>query len=75
MGLLELGDAEAARDTIAAFAQQLRHNGEGMSSMVQAVLMYLRQGGEPFTVSRWRTMAGRSSGVSLLAACGRRSVR
>jgi uncharacterized protein YyaL (SSP411 family) len=51
MVLLQLGDADAARGTIAAFAQQLRHNGEGMSSMAQAVLLYLGQGGEPFTVS------------------------
>src|SRR4030095_3186638 len=36
---LQLGDADAARGTIAAFAQQLRHNGEGMSSMVQAALL------------------------------------
>jgi hypothetical protein len=51
MGLLRLGDADAARGTIAAFAQQLQHNGEGMSSMVEAALLYLRWGGEPFTVS------------------------
>jgi uncharacterized protein YyaL (SSP411 family) len=51
MTLLTLGDRDAARATIAAFARQLHDNGEGMSSMVQATLLYLRQGGEPFTVS------------------------
>jgi uncharacterized protein YyaL (SSP411 family) len=51
MALLQLGDAPAALGTVAAFAQQLRHNGEGMDSMVQAALLYLRQTGEPFTVS------------------------
>jgi uncharacterized protein len=50
MALLALGDAGAARATIAAFAQQIEHNGEGMSSMVQAALLYLRKGGEPFIV-------------------------
>ncbi len=50
MALLSLGQADAARATIVAFAQQLQHNGEGMSSMVQAAMLYLRQTGEPFTV-------------------------
>jgi uncharacterized protein YyaL (SSP411 family) len=51
IALLELGDARSALGTIAAFAQQLRHNGEGMGAMVQAALLYLRKTGEPFTVS------------------------
>ena len=51
MALLSLGRAEPARAVLAVFAQQLAQNGEGMSSMVQAALLYLRQGGEPFTVS------------------------
>jgi hypothetical protein len=48
--LLELGDAEAARQTIAVFAQQLEDHAEGMSSLVQATLAYLGRH-EPFTVS------------------------
>jgi uncharacterized protein len=51
MALMALGRADLARSTIAAFVQQLQHNGEGMSAMVQAALLYLRQGGEAFTVS------------------------
>ena len=51
MVLASLGDAERARDVLAAFAQQMEHNGEGMSSMVEAALLYLQQGGEPFVVS------------------------
>jgi hypothetical protein len=50
MALLELGDAEAARQTLAVFAQSLEDAGEGMSSMVQAALEYLERH-EPFTVS------------------------
>jgi uncharacterized protein YyaL (SSP411 family) len=51
MAMMRLGDVESALGVIAAFAQQIRHNGEGMGSMVQAALLYLRQTGEPFTVS------------------------
>jgi uncharacterized protein YyaL (SSP411 family) len=51
MAMMRLGDVESALGVIAAFAQQIRHNGEGMGSMVQAALMYLRQTDEPFTVS------------------------
>jgi hypothetical protein len=58
MALLSLGDVAAARASISAFAQQLQHNGEGMSSMVEAALLYLRQRGEPFTVSGARAEAG-----------------
>jgi uncharacterized protein YyaL (SSP411 family) len=50
MAMLALGDTEQARHTIAAFATQLEANGEGMSSMVQAALVYLRNH-ERFTVS------------------------
>jgi uncharacterized protein YyaL (SSP411 family) len=50
MALLALGDADAARRTIAMFAQQLEDHAEGMSSMVQAALVYLAKH-EPFTVS------------------------
>jgi uncharacterized protein YyaL (SSP411 family) len=51
MTLLALGDAEQARAVLAAFAQQMAQNGEGMPAMVEAALLYLRQGGEPFVVS------------------------
>jgi hypothetical protein len=48
--LLELGEVDAARNTIAVFAEQLESNGEGMSSMVEAAMLYLRKGGA-FNVS------------------------
>ena len=47
--LSDLGHVDEARNTLAVFAQQLEHNAEGMSSMVQAAAMYLRKGA-PFTV-------------------------
>src|SRR5438045_5458511 len=50
MVLLELGRVDDARQTVAAFAQQLEQHGEGMSSMVQAALLAVRRAG-PFTVS------------------------
>ncbi len=50
MNLLHLGDVDRARDVIAAFAQQTSDHGEGMSSMVQAGLQYLRRA-ETFTVT------------------------
>ena len=49
--LLSLGEVEPARAVLAAFAGPMEQGGEGMSSMVQAVRLYLRNGGEPFTVS------------------------
>jgi uncharacterized protein YyaL (SSP411 family) len=51
MSLLALGQADKARATITAFARQVEQNGEGMSAMVQAALLCLRQGGGPFTVA------------------------
>jgi uncharacterized protein YyaL (SSP411 family) len=50
MTLSQLGDHDAARQTIAVFAQSLEDAGEGMSSMLQAALEYLEHQ-EPFTVS------------------------
>lgn len=50
MVLLELGQAAPARHAIAAFTQQVNDHGEGMSSMVQAALLFLRHA-EPFIVS------------------------
>jgi hypothetical protein len=50
MALLELGDVEDARQTLAVFAQSLEDGAEGMSSMVQAGLAYLAEH-EAFTVS------------------------
>jgi uncharacterized protein YyaL (SSP411 family) len=50
MALLELGEVEAARRTIAVFAQPMEDQGEGMSSMVHAAMMYLQKH-EAFTVS------------------------
>ena len=51
MCLLELGQVEPARDVLALFAASMQGNGEGMSSMVEAALLYLRKGHPPFTVS------------------------
>ena len=48
--LVELGQDKDALSTLAAFAQQMEDHAEGMSSMVQAALVYLRTRG-PFTVS------------------------
>jgi hypothetical protein len=50
MVLMELGDGDAARKTIAAFAGQLEQQGEGMSSMIEAALLYLANN-EPFIVA------------------------
>ncbi|MDB5289889.1 MAG: thioredoxin domain protein [Phycisphaerales bacterium] len=50
MVLLELGHVAEARQTLAAFAQQMESQGEGMSAMVEAALLLLRRAG-PFTVS------------------------
>ncbi len=50
MAALALGRIDVARTTLGVFAGQMQANGEGMSSMLQATLLYLRQH-EPFTVS------------------------
>ena len=50
MALLETGQAEEARDVLKAFAGHLDAHAEGMSSMVQAALLYLSKHA-PFTVS------------------------
>ncbi|HSU69021.1 MAG TPA: thioredoxin domain-containing protein, partial [Tepidisphaeraceae bacterium] len=50
MVLLALGQPRGALSTLAAFAQQMADQGESMSSMVEAALVYLGQA-EPFTVS------------------------
>ncbi len=50
MALLELGEVEAARSTLATFAGALRAHAEGMSSMVEAAMLYL-DANEPFVVS------------------------
>ncbi len=50
MALLETAGAEEARGVLAAFAGQLEAHAEGMSSMVQAALLYLSKHA-PFTVS------------------------
>jgi uncharacterized protein len=46
MVLLELGDVETARSTIAAFAGQMESNGESMSALVQAALLFTSAHGE-----------------------------
>ena len=50
MVLLELGQVQGSISALAAFARQIAEQGESMSSMVQAALLYLRLA-EPFTVS------------------------
>lgn len=50
MALTQLGDHDAARQTLAVFAQSLEDSAEGMSSMLQAALQFLERQ-EPFTVS------------------------
>ncbi|HMB96276.1 MAG TPA: thioredoxin domain-containing protein, partial [Tepidisphaeraceae bacterium] len=51
MVMLELGDRETAKRTLAIFANQLSQQGEGMSAMIQAALEYVNRFG-PLTVSR-----------------------
>jgi hypothetical protein len=46
MALLELGDWKAAEATISAFAGQMEGAGEGMSALVQAAMVYIRERGE-----------------------------
>jgi len=43
---LSLGELEAAKKTIARFAGQLQQNAEGMSTLVQAVDLFVQQNGE-----------------------------
>jgi hypothetical protein len=57
MTLLELGELDAARQTIAVFAQAMEDQGEGMSSMLQAALRYLQKA-EAFTVTAGGSVAG-----------------
>ncbi|HET6246687.1 MAG TPA: DUF255 domain-containing protein [Tepidisphaeraceae bacterium] len=52
MALLELGDKAQAAGVLAEFAQQVESQGEGMSSMVQAALLFCRKSGA-FTVSAY----------------------
>lgn len=50
LALLDLGQVQGSVSVLAAFARQMAEQGESMSSMVQAALLYLRKA-EPFTVS------------------------
>ncbi len=45
MAMNELGQPEIARRTIEVLARQIREQAEGMSAMLQAALMYVRQHG------------------------------
>ncbi|HEX8524957.1 MAG TPA: DUF255 domain-containing protein [Tepidisphaeraceae bacterium] len=45
LAMMELGKTDIARDTLRVFARQLRDQAEGMSSLVQAALVYVRQQG------------------------------
>jgi uncharacterized protein YyaL (SSP411 family) len=55
MVMLQVGMVDVARDTLRAFAQQMEQNGEGMSSMVEAAIYYLKDN-EPIAVGPgpWR---------------------
>jgi len=55
MVMRQLGMVDVARDTLKVFAQQLELNGEGMSSMVEAAIFYLKDN-EPIAVGPgpWR---------------------
>ncbi|HEV8607611.1 MAG TPA: thioredoxin domain-containing protein, partial [Tepidisphaeraceae bacterium] len=57
--MLELRMMDVARDTLEVFANQLELNGEGMSSMVEAAIFYLRGNG-PISVAPgpWRGNQG-----------------
>jgi hypothetical protein len=46
MALLSLGQPEPAGDVLRVFARQIYEQAEGMSSMLQAALLYVRQHGE-----------------------------
>ncbi len=59
--LLELGDVDGARRTVAAFAQSIEDHGEGMSALVDAAVRYVRGQG-PFTADP--NFAGTSRSVS-----------
>jgi uncharacterized protein YyaL (SSP411 family) len=50
MVMQQLDQPDVARQTIETFAGQIESNPEGMSSMVQAAMLYLRQHREPITV-------------------------
>ena len=50
MVMQQLDQPDVARQTMATFAGQLESNPEGMSSMVQAAMLHLRQHREPITV-------------------------
>jgi uncharacterized protein len=64
---LALGRIDAARRTLAVFAGQMQQNGEGMSSMIEAALLLLRQNG-PFTVTPSADGAERPATPSEIAA-------
>ena len=64
---IALGQTDAARRTIAVFAGQMQQNGEGMSSTVQAALMFLRRR-EPFTVTSGSGGGERPASPSEIAA-------
>jgi uncharacterized protein YyaL (SSP411 family) len=55
MVMLRLGMVDVARDTLKVFAQQMELNGEGMSSMVEAAIFYLKDN-EPIAIGPgpWR---------------------
>jgi uncharacterized protein YyaL (SSP411 family) len=47
---LELRKSDITRTTLGIFAEQMQQNGEGMSAMIQAALVFLRHN-DPFTVA------------------------
>jgi uncharacterized protein YyaL (SSP411 family) len=45
LAMLELGQPDVTRQTISGFARQLRDQSDGLSALVQAALLYVRQHG------------------------------
>lgn len=55
MVMLELGQGDVAKDVLRVFARQLEEQGEGMSSMVEAALLYVQKLGDvAMTPGPWR---------------------
>ena len=62
-----LGRVDAARRTLSVFAGQMQQNGEGMSAMIEAALLLVRQHG-PVTVTPGAAVGERPATPSEIAA-------
>jgi hypothetical protein len=63
MVMLELEQAEVAEDTLSVFARSMEQHPEGMSSMIEAAMVYLRSN-EPIAVSPGPWMGGEDKPIS-----------